>query len=143
MPFVEAAFVQPPYWARVGLRIATSLPKGHRWSRWAIDRWRKRRGTALNQSTAGIAGRRSPYALRRTLVFEDDSIRIEDAITSSGPPLDPSRLDLVLDSHILLDGRHASDPDRHLPLSTLGLASGGPAIHLVRTWSRDGMVRDD
>ena len=74
-------FVMPPYWARVGLRIATSLPYGPKWSRWLIDRWRARKGTALNQSTAGVGGAKSPFVLERRIGFGEDEITLEDRIS--------------------------------------------------------------
>ena len=85
-PFVKTGFVMPPYWARVGLRVATSLPGGPRWTRWAIDRWRARKGTALNQSSAGVSKGTSPWVLEREVRFHDDHVQITDVIKTAPDP---------------------------------------------------------
>lgn len=113
-PLVKTGFVMPPYWARVGLRVATSLPKGHRWTRWAIDKWRARKGTALNQSSAGVSRGVSPWVLQREVRFRDDRIEISDTIKANRPIPDGG-LHMVVDDMFLADGRVMPDPDRRLP----------------------------
>lgn len=113
-PLVRCGFVLPPTWARVGLRIATSLPYGPRWSRWLIDQWRRRKGTALNQSTAGIARGSGRYTLKRTVRFLDEHLEIEDRLSTSEPSLDRNSLHLVLDGPWTLEGAIVPDVDRRV-----------------------------
>ena len=120
---VECDFVMPPYWARVALRVATAMPMGHRWSRWLIDRWRTRKGTALNQSAAGIDGGRSPYRLRREVRFHADHVEIVDRIESNRGPIDPGAVFMVLDGPIRLGDGTRPDFDRRVALD--GLVEGG------------------
>ena len=115
-PLVECRFVMPPYWARVGLRVATALPMGHRWSRWLIDRWRARRGTALNQSAAGIGGGRSPYRLRREVRFHSDYVEIIDRVESDRGPIDPGAVFMVLDGPIRMADGTQPDFDQRVSL---------------------------
>lgn len=116
-PFVRAGFVMPPYWARVGLRIATSLPGGPRASRWLIDVWRRRKGTALNQSAGGISAGGSPLDLIRTVRFEDGCIRIADELATRRGALDPSRIFFVMDGPVEFSGGILPDADRRIPLA--------------------------
>ncbi len=120
---VPCQFVMPPYWARVGLRLATSLPGGHRWSRWLIDRWRARNGTALNQSAAGVRAGRSPFRLRREIRFHADRIELTDRLSSRLGTLDPATVCMVLDGPIqLADGRQP-DVDRRISIDGLAARS--------------------
>jgi len=125
-PLVECKFVMPPYWARVGLHVATALPMGHRWSRWLIDRWRARKGTALNQSSAGIGSGRSPYRLRREVRFHADHVDIIDRVESDRGPIDPGAVFMVLDGPIRMADGTQPDFDRRVGLAGHdGLADGG------------------
>ena len=124
-PLVECSFVMPPYWARVGLRVATAMPMGHRWSRWLIDRWRARKGTALNQSAAAVGRGRSPYRLRREVRFHADYVEIVDRIESDRGPIDPGAVFMVLDGPIRLADGTRPDFDRRVGLA--GLVDGGQA----------------
>ncbi|MEE8131219.1 MAG: hypothetical protein V3T48_13070, partial [Vicinamibacterales bacterium] len=122
---VECSFVMPPYWARVGLRIATAMPMGHRWSRWLIDRWRARKGTALNQSAAGVASGDSPYSLTREVRFHADHVEIIDRLDSKRGPIDPGAVFMVLDGPIRVGDGLRPDFDRRVCLG--GLVDGGQA----------------
>jgi hypothetical protein len=118
-PFVRAGFVMPPYWARLGLRFSTSLPGGPRASRWLIDQWRKRKGTALNQSSAGVAKGKAPITLSRRVTFHPDRLDILDVITSTTEPLPSSRIHCVLDGPWLLPHGQRPDMDRRIPLNAI------------------------
>lgn len=138
VPFVRCAFVQPPYWARVGLHVATTLPYGHRWTRWAIDQWRKRKGTALNQSTAGISGGKSPFQLRREISFESESVSIVDTVRSRRDPIDAAALHLVHDGAVPVNGRFLPDEDRRIPLSSLVATPGSRREWVItKRWFAD------
>lgn len=116
---VACRFVMPPYWARVGLRCATAMPLGHRWSRWLIDRWRASRGTALNQSAAGIGGGRSPFRLQREVRFEPDAIAVTDRLTSRSGSLDPAAVFMVLDGPVRFADGTQPDFDRRVCVERL------------------------
>ena len=131
-PFVRTAFVMPPYWARVGLRLATSLPGGPRWSRKLIDIWRRRKGTALNQSAGGISGGRAPVTLERELRFHDDRVEIRDRLVSRDGPLDPATTFLVLDALPLADGTWP-DADRRIPLTRVPHRVEGNTLVVSKT----------
>lgn len=138
-PFVRCAFVMPPYFARVGLRVATAMPAGHRWSRWLIDQWRRRKGTALNQSSAGVSGGKSPITLERTVRWHDDHVEVVDVLRSRSGQLDPAALFLVLDGPTRI-GDQTPDPDRRVPLvAVLGDAPAGPELTLRKEIRPDGI----
>ncbi len=119
-PLGRTRFVMPPCWARFALRMATSLPWGHRWSRWAIDRWRARKGTALNQSTAGISDHKSPWSLRRSVTFADQQVNVRDQLSFSRVA-PQNRLWLALGGDLQVEGGHLPDVDGRIPLSNLGV----------------------
>ena len=112
-PLVKTGFVMPPYWARVGLRVATSLPAGHRWTRWAIDRWRASKGTALNQSSAGVSKGGSPWNLDREVRFHDDHVEIVDVVRSERA-IPQGALSMVMDNVEVEGSGSKPDPDRRL-----------------------------
>ncbi|MAB89688.1 MAG: hypothetical protein CMJ90_09550 [Planctomycetes bacterium] len=128
-PIVKTGFVMPPYWARVGLRAATSLPAGHRWARWAIDKWRAKKGTALNQSAAGIAAGKSPWKLTRRVRFHDDHIQIEDTLVFDRVA-PQHRFWLVLDGPVRLEDGTRPDLDQRIAASAYGVEpkAGGMTI---------------
>ncbi len=102
---------------------------GPRWSRWLIDRWRARKGTALNQSAAGVGSGRSPYRLRREIRFHADHVEIVDHIESDRGPVDPGIVFMVLDGAIRLGDGTRPDVDRRVGLD--GLVPGGQATLTV------------
>lgn len=139
-PLTKTGFVMPPYWARVGLRAATALPMGHRWTRWAIDKWRARKGTALNQSAAGVAAGKSPWKLTRTVRLHDDHIEIED--TFAFERVAPQhRFWLVLDGPVQLEDGTRPDVDRRIAASAFGVEPERQGVTIVkRLRMRDGSV---
>ena len=94
--------------------------------RWLIDRWRARRGTALNQSAAAVGSGRSPYRLRREVRFHADHVEIVDRIESDLGPIDPGAVFMVLDGPIRLADGACPDFDRRVGLA--GLVDGGQAM---------------
>jgi len=131
-PIVKTGFVMPPYWARVGLRAATSLPSGHRWARWIIDKWRAKKGTALNQSAAGVSAGRSPWKLTRTVHFHDDHVQIEDTLTFDRVA-PQHRFWLVLDGPIRLENGDRPDVDRRIPASAFGVEPEAGGVTISKT----------
>ena len=119
VPLIKAGFVMPPYWARVGLRVTTSLPGGPKGSRWLIDQWRRRKGTALNQSAAGVAGGDSPYLLIRSVHFDADQIRITDRLTATEGELNPATTFAVFDGPVISETGASADADRRISMAIL------------------------
>lgn len=79
----------PPYWARVALHLMCSTAQTSRWTRKGIDFIRKRKGTALNQSSANISKGDSQSWLERSIELMDDRLLLRDRLnlprgTSSG-----------------------------------------------------------
>jgi len=75
----------PPYWARVALRLACSSGIGSRLARKAIDYVRRRKGTALNQSSFNLASSDSPWRLERMLRLDDGEVRVIDNLVLRSP----------------------------------------------------------
>lgn len=91
--FVPAKFFFPPFIARLALRIGCSVPYLSYWIRKLIDIYRKKKGTAINQSVAPLTGHKSGLTLNRRVVAEDGFFRIEDEIIcTKGEGIDLSRL---------------------------------------------------
>lgn len=130
-PLVRAGFVMPPYWARVGLRCATALPGGPRAARWLIDQWRRRKGTALNQSSAGISRGGGTLRLARSVRLEEAAVRITDRLfRRDGRPLAPETIHLVVDGRLDSGPLSPADEDRRIPLSAVAGAPREPGSEL-------------
>lgn len=84
-PLAPVRRFMPPYWARVGLRLACSTALGSRLARAAIDLVRRRKGTALNQSSFNLATADSPWLLERTLDARGGEVRFLDTLTFRNP----------------------------------------------------------
>jgi hypothetical protein len=130
-PFVRAGFVMPPYWARVGLRMSTSLPGGPRASRWLIDQWRRRTGTALNQSSAGVAKGKSEIRLHRQVHFKDDQVLVVDRVVASGKELRASDVFLVMDGLPRFPNGAIPDADRRVPISAFLSADANATCYRI------------
>lgn len=82
----------PPYWARVGLRLACSTAIGSRLARRLIDVYRASKGSALNQSSVNLKGRSSAAHLEREVRFGEETVTIVDTlIFESAVPLSAIR----------------------------------------------------
>ncbi len=80
--FIPAKFFFPPFFAKVILRIGCIIPFLSFCLRKLIDSYRKKKGTAINQSVAPLSGKNSGIVLYRTLAFQEDNFKIIDLIKS-------------------------------------------------------------
>lgn len=86
---MESAFspvkkFMPSFWARVALRLACSTALGSRLARKGIDNIRRRKGTALNQSSPSLAGE-SAWKLTRTVEIQGGRVVLTDRLTFDKP----------------------------------------------------------
>ncbi|MBI4665148.1 MAG: hypothetical protein HY751_01925 [Nitrospinae bacterium] len=70
----------PSFISRVGLRLACSTAIGSRLARMGIDVVRKRKGSALNQSSVNLAAGEGGMVLRRKVTLGETSITVEDEL---------------------------------------------------------------
>ncbi len=84
-PIFPVAKFMPSFPARVLLRAACSTATGSRVTRKLIDIIRKRKGTAINQSSANLSASHSGKILRRKVSFGDETVIIEDHIEFDTP----------------------------------------------------------
>lgn len=96
---VTAAFRQASYFfpkapARFLLRLVSALPGGYLLIKKAVDLIRRRKGASLQLTS--VAGSSAGPTLNRTIVFREDSIRVEDEIEGFSPSGD-SRIAARLD----------------------------------------------
>lgn len=70
----------PSFLSRVILRILCSTAIGSKWTRRGIDLIRKRKGTALNQSSANLSSQGVRDRLRRRIAVGEDHVSIIDEI---------------------------------------------------------------
>ncbi|MEW6264270.1 MAG: hypothetical protein AB1641_14465 [Thermodesulfobacteriota bacterium] len=85
-PIAPVKKFMPPFWARAALRLACSTALSSRLTRKMIDIFRKKRGTALNQSSANLMSS-SPWRLQRTLRRQNDGLTIIDVLSFDRPVL--------------------------------------------------------
>lgn len=80
-PLLAVRRFQPPYWARLVLRLACATALSSRLTRRAIDVIRARKGTAVNQSSANLSGGRAILTLTRSVVRQGDgTVRVSDRL---------------------------------------------------------------
>lgn len=77
----EAGFLYPGFLSRLVLRLGATTAWGSVWLRRAIDWYRLRSSTALNQSATSVMKGKSDLRHRRTLVVEDEVATITDHLT--------------------------------------------------------------
>ncbi len=75
----------PPFWARLALRIFSSTSLGSKIIRQGIDVIRKKRGTALNQSSTNLSTSKPIGTLTRKISLQSDSIIIKDKLNFKKP----------------------------------------------------------
>ncbi|MBF0358690.1 MAG: hypothetical protein HQL70_08775 [Magnetococcales bacterium] len=74
----------PPFIARLILRLLCSTAIGSRLTRKGIDIIRRKKGTAINQSSANLGGREAKWQLERQLVVAAAEVRVIDKLTFDG-----------------------------------------------------------
>ncbi|MBW1712190.1 MAG: hypothetical protein JRJ59_03485 [Deltaproteobacteria bacterium] len=74
-----------PFWARLALRLASTTAWGSKWTRRLIDFIRKRKGTAVNQSSASLSASRSPWRLSRQVSVGEQEVSLEDRLVFKRP----------------------------------------------------------
>jgi len=116
----------PSYPARVALRLACSTSLGSRLARKAIDAIRRRKGTALNQSSPSLAGNSSWKLSRRVEVCEATLV-LTDRLFFDAP---------VASASIFVLCGDGNEPMRLEPLATLapGFAPSATEFRLTRTY---------
>lgn len=77
-PIAPVKKFMPPFWARVGLRIACSTRMGSRFTRQCINIIRKKMGTAINQSSANLSAKKSSWTLYRKVFLKTDHVLVVD-----------------------------------------------------------------
>ena len=78
----KAAFVYPGFLPRLILRLGSITPVTSRLLRRAIDRYRLRNSTAINQSAAPVAGGGSRFLFAREVSVDGAVVEIVDRIVS-------------------------------------------------------------
>jgi hypothetical protein len=71
----------PPFIARVILRLLCSTAIGSRLARKGIDIIRRKKGTAVNQSSANLVSKEAKWQLERRLVVSAAEVRVIDKLT--------------------------------------------------------------
>lgn len=84
-PIAPVKKFMPPFWARIILHIACSTAIGSRLTRKGIDIIRKKKGTALNQSSANLGSFTSDWMLQRQVSFQQEQVVVRDKLTFTGP----------------------------------------------------------
>lgn len=84
-PLSSLKNINPPFWTRAVLHVACSTAWGSRWSRRMIDLIRKRKGTAMNQSSAVVAGTKHDWNLQRKIELSEKEVVISDVLTAAAP----------------------------------------------------------
>lgn len=78
----------PSFISRLLLRIACMTPLGSKLARSAIDAYRIRRGTAINQSSAPLANGKPPISVTRAIRVEDGKLVVRDILIGDRGDID-------------------------------------------------------
>ncbi|MBF0108292.1 MAG: hypothetical protein HQL76_03855 [Magnetococcales bacterium] len=119
-PFVLAPLPRvkkfiPSFMARLVLRLASSTALGSRLTRKGIDWIRRRKGSALNQSSANLGGRSAPWTLERRLKLSAGKVCIRDRLLFK-TPLRGNRIHfLEARDHSFIEKRSIGENIVHLP----------------------------
>lgn len=74
----EASFLYPGFLTRLALRLGATTALGSVWMRRAIDWYRLRTSTALNQSATSVMKSKGSLSHRRSLSFDTQTVAIVD-----------------------------------------------------------------
>ena len=80
---IKPDFFFPSFFSRLVLRILCSTAFGSKWTRKMIDVIRKKKGSALNQSSSGNASDKGSITLTRKITITDYKILVSDIIESA------------------------------------------------------------
>ncbi len=118
-----ASFFFPGFIFRLILRLGCVTPLSSKWLRAAIDFYRLKMRTAVNQSAAPMAKGAGDYAFSRTVTVTADGVRIEDVLTSAKEALPAGAVKL------------AFDPRRAIPV-----IGGGKSLRISKFITADQAV---
>jgi hypothetical protein len=126
VPLVRARFLSPGFLSRLVLRIGSTTAWSSRLLRSAIDVYRTRKSTAVNQSAASVGDRSSGTILTRSVSVSDGQVILTDLIATSTMALDSTGLR----THLRMEGE------------TVGLAgqtfSGSSSVRIVKRFTISG-----
>ncbi|MFH1035190.1 MAG: hypothetical protein V1806_11840, partial [Pseudomonadota bacterium] len=77
--------MMPSFIQRLLLRLLCTSALGSRLTRQGIDWVRRKKGTALNQSSSNLKAGDSPYSLSRRVCLEPQAVLVEDVLTFGKP----------------------------------------------------------
>ena len=100
----EARFFYPSFLLRLILRLGSTNPLTSRWLRAAIDFYRTRMRTAINQSAAPLSTKGNRFRLTRTVEVLGDTLLITDEVIARNSDLSAESLQTSL----VVDGRRHS-----------------------------------
>jgi hypothetical protein len=122
-----ASFFYPSFLSRLVLRVGCIVPQLSYLLRAAIDFYRLRARTAVNQSAAPMAKGKSPYGYRRDVVVMDGTVRIRDRLECRGGSFDTAR--------VVATARRRGEP-----LAVAMPAGSWPALEIEKTVGPGGEV---
>lgn len=125
----------PSSLSRALLRVGSSTAWSSRLTRAAIDVYRTKKNTALNQSATSVGAERGAYRLIRRVLAASDGIRIHDSLVFGSTSVGTMR---SLRNHLWIEGedrgRSIEVPARGRQISiskTLALTSAGPTVEIT------------
>ncbi|MBF0613491.1 MAG: hypothetical protein HQL55_20455, partial [Magnetococcales bacterium] len=84
-PLLPVRKFMPSFASRLILRLACTTSLGSRLARRGIDFIRKRKGNAVNQSSANLYSTRSSWQLQRTVTCLEDGLQVNDRLSFQAP----------------------------------------------------------
>ena len=96
----RARFLSPGFLSRLILRVGSSTAVTSRLLRKAIDVYRTRKKTAINQAAASVGEQGSGITLNRSVSVSEGTVTIVDSLRCADRSLDSHRLR----THLLVDG---------------------------------------
>jgi hypothetical protein len=101
VPLSRTRFLSPGFWPRLVLRVGSSTAFTSRILRSAIDVYRTRKKTAINQSAASVGELRSGAVLSRSVLVSGSVLTITDSLRSRDKSLNSKNLR----AHLSVDGK--------------------------------------